>query len=97
MRSPVCCAICDFTSHDGEEMKSLAEVIKALEICTSDRGGCEGCPYDPDCKPDKKWDEAIYYLKEYQDMLEDPGKMVEYLRQASIQRSKDLARERTEK
>ena len=47
-------------------MKTLEEVIKALEICTSDRGGCEGCPYDPDCKPDKKWDEAIHYLKKYQ-------------------------------
>ena len=49
-------------------MKMLDEVIKALEICTSDRGGCEDCPYDPDCKPDKKWDEAIYYLKELQEL-----------------------------
>ena len=48
-------------------MKTLDEVIKALEVCTSDHGGCDGCPYDPDCTPDYKWDDAIFYLKEYRD------------------------------
>ena len=52
-------------------MKTLDEVIKALEICTSDRGGCEECPYDPDCKPDRKWDDALHYLKEYRMQLDD--------------------------
>lgn len=48
-------------------MKTLDEVIKALKVCTSDHGGCDGCPYDPDCTPDYKWDDAIQYLKEYRD------------------------------
>ena len=48
-------------------MKTLDEVIRALEVCTSDHGGCDGCPYDPDCTPDYKWDDAIFYLKEYRD------------------------------
>lgn len=54
-------------------MKTLDEVIKALEICTSDHGGCEGCPYDPDCTPNYKWDEAIFYLKEYQRYQNTPS------------------------
>lgn len=29
-------------------------------------GGCEGCPYDPDCESYKKWDEALHYLKQLQ-------------------------------
>lgn len=51
-------------------MKTLNEVIKALEICTSDHGGCEGCPYAPDCKPDKKWDDELHYLKHLQEYYE---------------------------
>ena len=52
-------------------MKSLDEVIKAMEICMSDRNNCKGCPYDPDCKPNKKWDDALEYLKEYRNMLKN--------------------------
>ena len=47
-------------------MKTLDEVIKALEVCTSDRGGCGECPFNDNCKPDDKWDDALHYLKEYQ-------------------------------
>lgn len=50
-------------------MRTLEEVIKALEICTSDYGGCEGCPYNHDCKPDDKWDDALHHLKEYKEKL----------------------------
>ena len=47
------------------KMNTLDEVIKALEICTSDRDGCGECPYDSVCDADKKWDDALDYLKEY--------------------------------
>lgn len=92
---------CDPTGDDGEEMKTLAEVIKAFEICDETvTANCPDCPYDIDCEnvpgEDLRTD-ALHYLREYQDMLEDPGKMVEYLRQASIQRSKDLEKERKRK
>ena len=52
-------------------MNTLDEVIKALEICTSDRDGCGECPYDSVCDADKKWDDALYYLKELRHILDN--------------------------
>ena len=53
-------------------MKTLNEVIKALEWCVDDsHDDCDGCPYDTgevtDCH-DRNVD-ALYYLKEYQGYL----------------------------
>lgn len=50
-------------------MKTLDEVIKALEICLTDEIGCSECPFDDDCKPDDKWMDALHYLKEYRKHL----------------------------
>lgn len=95
---------CDFTGDDGEEMKKgvfhtngfkpLEEVVRIVGKSEPD---CDDCPFRKDCGPGCVYKEVRWYLEEYQDMLEDPGKMVEYLRQASIQRSKDLAKERKQK
>jgi len=68
-------------------MKTLEQVINAMEFESQNNVG-EWTELDTD---------ALHYLRKYQDMLKSPGKMVEYLRQASIQRSKDLARERKQK
>lgn len=51
-------------------MKTLDEIIKALEVCTSDRGGCGECPFNDNCKPDDKWDDALHYLKHLQEYYE---------------------------
>lgn len=55
-------------------MKTLDEVIKALEICTS--GYCSNsdgdCPYlniDNDCDTRLRKLDALQYLKEYQKIL----------------------------
>ena len=48
-------------------MKSLDEVIKALEICTSVKCNCEDCPYYDECGIEcraRRNEEIIYYLKE---------------------------------
>ena len=48
-------------------MKTLDEVIKALEICTESHG-CVGCPYlmgDYDKKCEQQDMDALHYLKEY--------------------------------
>ena len=52
-------------------MKTIDEVIKALEWCTDgDQSGCGACPYhdhdDFDCDKDA---DALHYLKEYQKIL----------------------------
>lgn len=89
MRSPVCCDLRNIAGDDGEEMKTLGEVIKNLEDGTDHLSAI--------LISKDTWNDALHYLKEYQDMLKSPGKMVEYLRQSSMQRSKDLARERAKK
>ena len=56
-------------------MKTLDEVIKALEMCTTspeDDEMCPGCPYAdedgiPECVGRDK-DDALHYLKEYQEV-----------------------------
>ena len=47
-------------------MKTLDEVIKALEICTESHG-CIGCPYlaGNDKKCEKQDADALHYLKMY--------------------------------
>lgn len=54
-------------------MKTLDEVIKAMEICDSDEGTCRGCAYEADCDEkaslghERKRADAIYYLKKYRE------------------------------
>lgn len=59
-------------------MKTLDEVIKAMEMCTTcpeDDEMCPGCPYadeqgNPECLGQDKED-ALHYLKEYRQTRED--------------------------
>ena len=52
-------------------MKTLDEVIKALEMCTDYDAECEGCPYREDntggleCEM-RNLEEVLHYLKEFQ-------------------------------
>ena len=64
-------------------MKTLDEVIEALEKCTDYDAECEGCPYQEDneggleCEM-RNLDEVLHYLKEYRagkDDLERTKKM----------------------
>lgn len=53
-------------------MKTLEEVVSALERCTDYEAECEGCPYRDDNKGGlecemRNLDEVLYYLKQYQD------------------------------
>lgn len=51
-------------------MKTLSDVIKALEMCTDYEGTCDDCPYHDDneggleCEM-RNLEEVLYYLKEY--------------------------------
>ena len=55
-------------------MKTLDEVITALEKCTDYEAECEGCPYREDntggleCVM-RNLDDVLHYLKEYQTIL----------------------------
>ena len=70
-------------------MKTLDQVISALERCTDYEAECEGCPYKDDneggleCEM-KNLDEVLHYLKEYREMLNRPAKMIEWLRQNAM-------------
>lgn len=47
-------------------MKTLNEVIKAIEWCTElDQSGCGACPYVDDADNRCYADDALHYLKEY--------------------------------
>lgn len=53
--------------------KELHEVVKAIEICKADDGGCNRCPYYKDkvamCLPNngnQMLNDAYYYLRKYQ-------------------------------
>ena len=48
-------------------MKTLDEVIKAWEICHSDIGDCDECPYHDNCER-KIDDDLFHYLKAYQQL-----------------------------
>ena len=51
-------------------MKTLEEVIKALEICTSSKQCTDGCPYSRDeCPTYAPENDALHYLKEYHEHL----------------------------
>ena len=71
-------------------MKTLDEVIYSLEGCG--HIDCDDCPYHyedekievDDCSQSYK--DALFYLKEYKDMLNHPAKMIEWLRQNSMQK-----------
>ena len=58
-------------------MKTLDEVIKAMELCDSDEGTCRGCAYEPDCDQkaslghERKRNDALHYLREYRTCRED--------------------------
>lgn len=64
-------------------MRTLDEVIKAMEMCTTcpeDDEMCPGCPYadeqgNPECLGQDKED-ALHYLKEYQRYQNTPSRMV---------------------
>ena len=50
-------------------MKTLDEMIKALEKCTSYGNSCLNCPYDKGYKCFKAREkDCLYYLKEYREM-----------------------------
>lgn len=49
-------------------MKTIDEVIKAWEICHSETGDCDGCPYCDKCEGEMN-DDVLHYLKEYHEML----------------------------
>ena len=55
-------------------MKTLDEVIKALEICDETvTANCPDCPYDLDCENVPREDlraDALYYLKAYKEMVD---------------------------
>lgn len=52
-------------------MKTLDEVIKALEICSNNQRCIDGCPYyKNDCPQYEMEKDALHYLKEYQDRKE---------------------------
>ena len=51
-------------------MKTLDEVIKALELCTSNKHCQDECPYAPEeCPTYAMEKDALHYLKEYQAIL----------------------------
>lgn len=50
---------------ERNEMKTLNEVIKALEFCL-DYGKClKDCPYHDDCYQYQEKNDALFYLREY--------------------------------
>lgn len=52
-------------------MKTLDEVIKALECCKSDNPCNDKCPYARDeCRSYALETDALFYLKEYRDVTE---------------------------
>ena len=52
-------------------MKTLDEVIKALEICANNQRCIDGCPYyKNDCPQYEMEKDALHYLKEYRDRKE---------------------------
>lgn len=56
-------------------MKTLDEVIKAMEWCTDlDQSGCGACPYADNEHIECYKDDALHYLKEYQELT---AKLVE--------------------
>ena len=62
-------------------MKSLDEVIKALEVCIDPNAdSCKGCPYadengEPLCNDGNK-EEALHYLKNYKEMIDSLAKAI---------------------
>ena len=55
-------------------MKTLDEVIKAMESCNCHDFVCHQCPYYDDddevgCRSDDKEEDALHYLKEYREKL----------------------------
>ena len=63
------------------ERKSIDEVIKAFEICSSETGDCTGCPYCAEGKDslescerfdqNRLFEDEIYYLKKYRDSINE--------------------------
>lgn len=55
-------------------MKTLDEVIDALEICSQIDAECDKCPYKPTAKGwcEEKDRDALHYLKEYQWQMTNP-------------------------
>ena len=52
-------------------MKTLDEVVKALEICANNQRCIDGCPYyKNDCPQYEMEKDALRYLKEYRDRKE---------------------------
>lgn len=56
-------------------MKTLDEVIDALERCTDFDAECKGCPYENDntggleCEM-RNLEEVLYYLKNYKELMD---------------------------
>ena len=58
-------------------MKTLDELIQALEICTTHMRCVGVCPYHKDgCTDYRMEKDALYYLKEYQRYQNTPSRMV---------------------
>ena len=56
------------------KMKTLDEVIDALERCSKPQFDCAGCPYEDDeaetgCHPEDRDADMLYYLKAYKEMV----------------------------
>lgn len=51
-------------------MKTLQDVIKAIEWCTElDQSGCGACPYSDTADNRCYEEDALHYLKEYRTIL----------------------------
>ena len=52
-------------------MKTLDEVIKAMNWCTDlDQSGCNACPYADSDQIICFKDDALYYLKNYKELMD---------------------------
>lgn len=52
-------------------MKTLDEVIKALELCLDNKIKCNHCPYHEEGCPESRKADALHYLKAYRDDKDD--------------------------